>query len=268
MTPQTEALKMALEALKDNQHLIADNERHAYVMEYNSIIEKCEKALAQQNPQGVSNEQVNPVAYAASYLFKDDRNVQIFCLKSDAEDWVHGCNDGKVEPLYTHPPVPTAQPKEPEQPKVRTGACLLTGVCASEGHKIQKEQPEQEPVAVGSWDELKIMMGHSAFDGVLQLEDALENIKEFTQAQSKQKQDCEVRYFEQWQGQPMEEIDEARFNQVPEEYRFMLYTTPPQPKPLTDQQIKEITLQLGWSQLSVDDCKFARAIEAAHGIKE
>ena len=33
-----------------------------------------------------------------------------------------------------------------EQPKVRTGDCLLVGVCASEGHKIQAKQ-EQEPVA-------------------------------------------------------------------------------------------------------------------------
>ncbi len=31
-----------------------------------------------------------------------------------------------------------------EQPKVRTGDCLLVGVCASEGHKIQKAQPEQD----------------------------------------------------------------------------------------------------------------------------
>ena len=46
MTTKTEALKMALEALKDNQHLVADNKRHAYVMEYNSIIDKCEEALA------------------------------------------------------------------------------------------------------------------------------------------------------------------------------------------------------------------------------
>ena len=29
---------------------------------------------------------------------------------------------------------------QPEQPKVRTGDCLLVGVCASEGHKIQAEQ--------------------------------------------------------------------------------------------------------------------------------
>ena len=34
---------------------------------------------------------------------------------------------------------------QPEQPKVRTGDCVLVGVCASEGHKIQKAQPEQEP---------------------------------------------------------------------------------------------------------------------------
>lgn len=42
-----DTLKMALEALKDNQQLVADNERYAYAMEYNSIIEKCEEALAQ-----------------------------------------------------------------------------------------------------------------------------------------------------------------------------------------------------------------------------
>ncbi len=36
---------------------------------------------------------------------------------------------------------------QPEQPKVRTGDCLLVGVCASEGHKIQKTQPEQKPMA-------------------------------------------------------------------------------------------------------------------------
>ena len=29
---------------------------------------------------------------------------------------------------------------EPEQPKVRTGDCLLVGVCASEGHKIQPQR--------------------------------------------------------------------------------------------------------------------------------
>ncbi len=32
---------------------------------------------------------------------------------------------------------------QPEQPAVRTGNCLRVGVCASEGHKIQKAQPEE-----------------------------------------------------------------------------------------------------------------------------
>jgi len=34
-----------------------------------------------------------------------------------------------------------AQPEPPQ----RTGDCLLTGVCAAEGHRIQKEQPEPKP---------------------------------------------------------------------------------------------------------------------------
>ena len=57
---EPEAMKLALEALKDNQHLIADNERHAYVMEYNTIIEKLEEALAKQ-------EQGEPVALETVY---------------------------------------------------------------------------------------------------------------------------------------------------------------------------------------------------------
>jgi len=33
-----------------------------------------------------------------------------------------------------------AKDKTVEQPKVRTGDCLLVGVCASEGHKIQPQR--------------------------------------------------------------------------------------------------------------------------------
>ena len=44
-----------------------------------------------------------------------------------------------------------------------------------------------------------------------------------------------------------------------------LYTTPQQRKPLTDEQIEEI-----WESTAsyYNNCDFARAIEAAHGIKE
>jgi len=49
------ALKLALEALMDNEHYVAENERHAYVVLYNEVIEKCKAALAQpvQEPVGV-----------------------------------------------------------------------------------------------------------------------------------------------------------------------------------------------------------------------
>jgi len=42
-----EVLKLALEALMDNEHYVAENERHAYVVLYNEVIEKCKAALAQ-----------------------------------------------------------------------------------------------------------------------------------------------------------------------------------------------------------------------------
>jgi len=51
---------------------------------------------------------------------------------------------------------------QPEQPKVRTGDCLLVGVCASEGHKIQPQRTwvgltdeELQPIA----DEYRILFG-------------------------------------------------------------------------------------------------------------
>ena len=42
-----------------------------------------------------------------------------------------------------------------------------------------------------------------------------------------------------------------------------LYTTPPQRKPLTDEELADL-----WYKQSLDWMEFARAIEAAHGIKE
>ena len=47
--------------------------------------------------------------------------------------------------------------------------------------------------------------------------------------------------------------------------RMLVYTTPPQRKPLTDEEIQEL-----WESTAsyYNVCDFARAIEAAHGIKE
>ena len=59
MTPQErKVMELAFEALKENQHLVADNQPHAYVMEYNSIIEKCEQALAKTEQEPATKEQI------------------------------------------------------------------------------------------------------------------------------------------------------------------------------------------------------------------
>ena len=49
------------------------------------------------------------------------------------------------------------------------------------------------------------------------------------------------------------------------DWKDPLYTTPPQRKPLTDEEIQEL-----WESTAsyYNVCDFARAIEAAHGIKE
>ena len=47
------------------------------------------------------------------------------------------------------------------------------------------------------------------------------------------------------------------------QYADALYATPPQRKPLTDDELSDI-----WFKQSTDWMEFARAIEAAHGIKE
>jgi hypothetical protein len=47
-----------------------------------------------------------------------------------------------------------------------------------------------------------------------------------------------------------------------------LYTTPPQRKPLTDEEIRQTADQRGIVIVGEAMIAFARAIEAAHGIKE
>jgi hypothetical protein len=101
-------------------------------------------------------------------------------------------------------------------------------------------EAKDEPVAQGSIQHLKIMMEESAWEGRIELSDVLANIDEF-------------------------------------------YTTPPQRKPLTDEEIKEAVLDDTFGGLAILSMmreeimiadvrqainRIARAIEAAHGIKE
>lgn len=66
-----EAMKQALEYLQENQHLIADNERHAYVMQYNAFIEELEAAIEQaekQEPPPECQTESEKRAYAFGWL--------------------------------------------------------------------------------------------------------------------------------------------------------------------------------------------------------
>jgi hypothetical protein len=45
-----EALKLALDALEENHHLIEEYERPEYLAMYKAVIDKCKEALAQPEP--------------------------------------------------------------------------------------------------------------------------------------------------------------------------------------------------------------------------
>ena len=77
-----EALKLALEFLEDNEHYVAENERHIYVLLYNEVIKKCKAALAQPAQQ-------EPVAW-----MRGDGTLRF------AEGKVFAVN----QPFYTTPP--------------------------------------------------------------------------------------------------------------------------------------------------------------------
>ena len=91
MSKQIDALKLALEALKENQHLVADNERHAYVMEYNSIIEKCEEALAEPEQEPATKEQIRE-----AMIF----NLPLYTTPPQ-RTWV-GLEEDEVEACFHH----------------------------------------------------------------------------------------------------------------------------------------------------------------------
>lgn len=114
-----EALRLALEALKDNQHLVADNERHSYVMVYNGIIEKCEEALAQPEQE--------PVAYYHPQLG--------FYWTKPTKITAPTIVDVEPLPLYTTPP------KQEPEPDALT-VVYMSGVF--EGRKLEREALKAE----------------------------------------------------------------------------------------------------------------------------
>lgn len=95
---------------------------------------------------------------------------------------------------------------------------------------------------------------------------ALYEFEKLIAAQPKAEQEPVVRYFEQWQASPLEEVDDERFNKLPESVRFKLYEAPQQRKPLTMFDTEKLAKQCGieWT-VSIDKlCNLA----AANHIKE
>lgn len=63
----------------------------------------------------------------------------------EAQKMLDALNTVYGAPRYEASKILRARLSAPEL-KQRTGKCLLTGVCAAEGHRIQKMQPEPEPI--------------------------------------------------------------------------------------------------------------------------
>ena len=121
------------------------------------------------------------------------------------------------------------QPKEPEQREpTKQEHNILMGALKRSGKVVA--QPEQEPVAY-CW---KSLSTGDLFD-----------------------------FVENKNGDALKEQDED----FPSSNLVLLYTTPPQRKPLTDEEILTVARD-HYNPHQRPEISFARAIEAAHGIKE
>ena len=260
MTTQTEALKMALEVMRNQGDVSVDE----WIATENAIKE----ALAQQ-----SNEQVEPRAY----LVYAKGSHRYFTLTFDIEKVPEIYKGGDVEPLYTHLPVPTAQPKEPEQEPVawkpdRSGK-YFTAV-------YRDLIPGDEVGAIVDHPKCVIMSWSNAVHDVEQLSNTTQpQRKLWVSLNDEQIDDC--RYFCPTplpQSTASDYVDwhkkthvRAFARNVESKLRELNEAT--QPKPLTDEQIdaaiknskKVDTGYAGW--VRDQRREFGRAIEAAHGIR-
>ena len=131
----------------------------------------------------------------------------------------------------------------------------------------QPKEPEQEPVA---WEQFYPDIGKPQLKQLPQLsqEVVLQYPKEAVDWQKQQKEYAQQLPKEtEQEPATKEQIREAMIFNLP------LYTTPPQRKPLTDEQVREIAKQYALDLAFPYDSQttpemFARAIEAAHNIKE
>ena len=142
------ALELALEAFEWNYNTDLDNipacEKWAKMLKEN--ITAIKEALAQPEQE--------PVLVECGNCHEGLADMEHVCKKCLGAGWVN--NPQLKEPeqdqdevdirsrLYQRIHELETQLAQPEQPKVRTGDCLLVGVCASEGHKIQAKKEQEE----------------------------------------------------------------------------------------------------------------------------
>ena len=125
-----------------------------------------------------------------------------------------------------------------EQPKVRTGDCLLVGVCASEGHKIQAKQ---EP-----WGESASDYERGFVDGMqYQMQSMSQSQQEPVEYQMRTRPTWEVTSFSDWKKCSRDAFDD--YTKTPKLHDWdyevrKLYTTPPQRTfvGLTDKEFDEL----------------------------
>jgi hypothetical protein len=111
------AVKLALEFLQDNQHYIADNERHAYVMEYNDFISKLEGIISQDALDWMAK---NARELGLDY---EPAPVQepIGYFTVNGYDMWEQIDDTSGKPLYEHPVAQTAPVQEPQDGELIRG---------------------------------------------------------------------------------------------------------------------------------------------------
>jgi hypothetical protein len=143
-------LAQALEFLEDNQHLVADNERHAYVMEYNSFIEQLKEALAKQEQRSDSEQLGEPVAWMKEQ-WSPDCGPYVDIYRDDEMGW----RDRKEwTPLYAAPqskqePVGFIRVSENKHPYATLQKCYDTNGNVFKGGEPLYTTPQQRTAAEG-----------------------------------------------------------------------------------------------------------------------
>ena len=143
--------------------------------------------------------------------------------------------------------------------------CATIYKTAGEGRvplSLCKAQPEQEPT--NDWSEWRGMVVQNLMRHGID-KDFARRLAHFYQDKAPQPKEPEQEPVacirrNKYDEYRLDVTDNFKVTDLPVNVELLLYTTPPQRKPLTPEQIAELDC--------LDHFKFARAIEAAHGIKE